>query len=139
MLDKSTVVGWFVSRAKPNALQFASWILNCWFKGEKIPAADVEGLDIYLGASVPPIVRQIEADGAIQIPARYAVHKIYFTPTGDSTISITANGVTYIEEQEFAANVMDIINIDVVAIDITALEFTGITSSTKIQIQLNKI
>lgn len=44
MLDKNVVKNWFKSRLKPTQSQFWQWIDASFFKGEKLPMGDVEGL-----------------------------------------------------------------------------------------------
>lgn len=76
-LDHNLVKTWFVSRAKPFATHFFQWIDACWFKGEKIPVADIEGIDIYLGNVIPPVDIAFTADTVYTLPAGYAIYQMY--------------------------------------------------------------
>ncbi len=76
-LDHNLVKTWFVSRAKPFATHFFQWIDACWFKGEKIPVADIEGLDTYLGGVIPPVDLAFTANTVYTLPAGYAIYQMY--------------------------------------------------------------
>ena len=114
-VTKNTVKSWFVSRAKPLANQFAQWIDACWFKGEKIPVADIDGLDIYLGSTVPVNEISINASGSYTIPAGYAIYKMYVkTILGDSTLVIGT--------EEFADDILaavDLVAAITLGVDVT--------------------
>lgn len=44
MLDRNVLKSWFKTKDKPTQSQFWQWIEACFFKGEKLPKSDVEGL-----------------------------------------------------------------------------------------------
>lgn len=140
-LNKNLVKSWFVSRAKPFENQFAQWIEACWFKGEKIPVADIDGLDTYLGTVVDPFTLVLNADGTYEIPAGYAISKIYIISNGDEVISIGSNAdpVLYASEIALTATVIQPITIDIIAQAATTIKFYNILFLTTIKIYLNKI
>lgn len=45
MLDRNILKDWFKTRKKPTQGQFWQWIDACFFKGEKLPINDVDGLE----------------------------------------------------------------------------------------------
>lgn len=50
MADKNTVKNWFKTDLKPTQSQFWSFFDSIWFKDEKIPVADIEGIEGILNA-----------------------------------------------------------------------------------------
>ncbi len=103
-LTADTIKTWFVSRAKPLATQFAQWIDACWLKGQRIPAADIEGLDVYLGATVAPVAFEFTGVAEVFIiPDGYATYRIYGKNNeGASSFNIgsLSDAVAYLDETE---------------------------------------
>lgn len=49
MADSRTAVkAWFKTLLKPSQTQFYNWLDNTWFKDEKIPVANIDGIDALL-------------------------------------------------------------------------------------------
>ncbi len=48
VIDKNTIVAWFVRQAKPLADQFATWIDSYWHKLDEIPMSSIFGLNALL-------------------------------------------------------------------------------------------
>ena len=142
-LDKNIVKGWFVSRAKPFANQFAQWIDACVFKGEKIPSTDIDGLENYLGATVPPVttILIVGASNYI-IPAGYAIYKVYIVSALPTSISIGSldNPVLYADGIDLSADEMVGITIDIIAQnEDKTIKFYGLADEINLKIFLHKI
>lgn len=141
-LDHNTVKGWFISRAKPLASQFAQWIDACWFKGEKIPIADIEGISTYFGQYIPPVDISFSAAATYTIPAGYAIYQMYLNSANDdATIRMgTAVGLDDIMgDSVFVAGKTLPIQINIPAMNNTTVHITGATSATSLRIYLHKI
>lgn len=141
-LDKSVVKSWFLSRAKPFASQFASWIDACWFKGEKIPVADIEGLSIYLGGAVPPVTMVLSPGiDTYTIPAGYAIYKMYAYSTVLQTVSIGSAGDAEFYSGTFELPLATIlpITIDIAVLAATVVKIHGLVGNVSMIIYLHKI
>lgn len=116
-LTADTIKTWFVSRAKPLASQFAQWIDACWLKGQRIPAADIDGLSDYLGNVVPASTISFAGYGSFTIPAGYSIWKIYaLNPLASTLKAGTAiDGDDLLLPVDLLANATAIINLDVAA------------------------
>lgn len=139
MADRNTVKTWFLSLKKPNQAQFHTWMESTWFKGEKIPVADIDGISVYLGNNVPPVIVNLDADGSYIIPPGYAIYLMYITPAVACTINVDTASENIIEDLELDAGKTTAVQLSIVAMVNEELFFTGITGATKIQIHLHKI
>jgi len=140
-LDHNVVKTWFVSRAKPLADQFAKWIDACWFKGEKIPIGDIDGIDTYFAAFAAPVILNQVADFSYMIPAGYSVYQLYITSTNDATLHLgTAVGLDDIAADfDVVAGAPTPVSVVIPAQVATEVFFTGVNSATRVVIYLHKL
>lgn len=141
-LSKDLVKTWFVSRAKPFWYQFAAWIDACWFKGEKIPVADIEGIDDYLGQVIPPVIRDFDVDYQYTIPAGFSIWQMYLNSyNADATIRIgTAAGLDdIIADANFQTGRITPITTLIPAQEAKDIFISGVVSATNLRIYLHKI
>ncbi len=140
-LDHNVVKTWFVSKAKPFANQFAQWIDACWFKGEKIPIADIDGIDTYFAAFAAPVILNQGADFSYIIPAGYSIYQLYITSANDTTLKIgTAAGLDdIVADFDLVAGVLMPVTITIPAQAATEIFFTGVNSATRLVIYLHKL
>ena len=147
-LDHNLVKTWFVSRAKPFATHFIQWIDACWFKGEKIPVADIDGLDTYLGGVVPPVDIAFTEDTVYTLPAGYAIYQIYCK----LGIGLATSGTIRLGTDtglDDLVNDIEIVTGQIIPVttvipayanrDIYINEVTGISSVMNLRIYLHKI
>ena len=140
MFERNVVLQWFLSLKKPTQAQFHGFINSVRWLGVKIPVADIEGIEAYLGNSIPPVVITLLADGTYAVPVGYAVYKIYITPQVDITLTVEGDGNTYLDGEEYIAARTGAVDLSLVADNASKeLAFSGITGSTKVQIHLHKI
>lgn len=121
MLDKDLLKQWLKSRAKPNQNQFWQWVDACFFKGEKLPITDVEGLENILNnlAAPPQIVDIITSEGIpveYTLPPGYLLETIALKAAVDMTVSAETtanpdtNDIMYPEDIEAAKGALWVIN-----------------------------